>query len=216
MGADVDIHVVDRTNRHLYAELLDENFRLRAEIFIDELGWKALRASNGRERDQFDTDDATYYFAVENGRLVGSIRRHCSLAPTLLSDVFSHLAPHGFRREAEVYESTRQYIIRAYREEHPCRVAGYLQRALWAHSFEQGGTAINFVTWAWYVPLLTRSGLRPKPLGLPTRHDDMDLIAVTCPTNTDVLDALTAFYDLEPTPFLREGLTAPARVAEAA
>jgi acyl-homoserine lactone synthase len=213
----MEIHIVQAGNAHLYEALLDENFRLRASIFVDELKWSSLRSVNGRERDLFDRGEATYYFAIHEGRLVGSIRRHCSLAPTLLSDVFAHLAERRFERAADVYESTRQYVIPEYREEHPCKVAGYLQRALWGHSLLEGGRAVNFVTWAWYVPLLTKSGLRPKPLGLPMPHEDMQLIALTCPVDEQVLDGLTAFYDLGPARFVTTGLeAAPSRTRRAA
>jgi acyl-homoserine lactone synthase len=202
----MEIHVVDKSNAHLYRDMLDENFRLRAAIFIEEMKWSALSNVNGRERDQFDDDTATYYFAVEGDRLVGGIRRHCSLDPTLLSDVFPHLATRGFERAANIYEVTRLYIAKEARGRPPCRVAGYLQRALWGHSLIEGGSATQFVTWASYVPLLARSGLRPSPLGMPTRHEDMQLMAVRSPIDERVLAELTAYYDLGPAPFLTEGL----------
>ena len=211
--AAVEIHIVDRENAALYADLLDEHFRLRSEIFVDELRWSGLRSANGRERDQFDTPEATYYLAVERGRLVGGLRRNCSLGPTLLSDVFPHLAQRGFERAGDVYESTRQFIIPELREQHPCKVAGYLQRALWGHTLLQGGRAVQFVTWAWYVPLLTRSGLQPTPLGLPTPHEEMQLMALRTPVNEQVLEDLTAFYDLGFAPFVTTGLSPAKREA---
>ena len=212
----MEIHIADASNAHLYTELLDENFKLRSEIFVDEMQWRALRSVDGRERDQFDTADATYYLAIQDGKLVGGVRRHCSLVPTLLSDVFPHLAQRSFERSPDVFESTRLYIVPEHRTHHPSRVAGYLQRALWGHTLLQGGRAINFVTWSWYPPTLVKSGLRPKPLGLPTDHDDMSLIAMTAPVDEEALQSLTAFYDLGSAPFVTTGFVPRRRARGAA
>lgn len=209
----MEIHIVSAHNAHLYRDLLDVNFRLRKQIFIDELQWSGLTARGDLEFDQFDTEHAVYYFALEEGQLLGSIRRHCSLQPTLLSDIFPQLAERGYERRWDVYESTRQYVIPERRRDHPCQVAGYLQRALWGHSLREGARFVNFVTASWYVPILQRSGLRLKPLGLPTKHEDMTLVAVSSPVNDTVLNGLTAFYELGSAPFIETGVQGAPRQA---
>lgn len=40
-----------------HSALMDAVFCLRHEIFVDRMGWTALRCSNGRERDQFVHSD---------------------------------------------------------------------------------------------------------------------------------------------------------------
>jgi acyl-homoserine lactone synthase len=202
----MEIHVIDRDNAFLYEDLLDQNWRWRANIFVDELKWPALRIVEGKERDQFDTSSATYLLAVENGRLLGGIRRLRSTEPTLLSEIFPHLAERGFERAPDVYETTRLYVVPSHREPHPCAVSGYLQRALWQHSLSEGGRAVQFVTWAWLAPTLVRSGLLPRALGLPTPHEETELIAMSSPVSQEVIANLTGFYGLEPAPMLRDGL----------
>ncbi|MBV9078971.1 MAG: hypothetical protein JO048_16030 [Methylobacteriaceae bacterium] len=171
-----------------------------------EMRWSALRSIDGRERDQFDTEGATYFLAVEQGRLAGGIRLHCSLAPTLMSEVFPHLATRGFERAADVYEGTRLYVVPERRTEHPNKVSGYLHWSVWAHTLARGGRAIQLVTWATYVPLLMRSGLRPRPLGLPTEHEGMQLMAVSTAVSEEVLMDLLVYYDIEPVPLVTTGL----------
>ena len=208
----MEVHVVDRNNRHLYGEVLDASFALRAEVFVREMQWRALQEVDARERDQFDTPEAVYFLAVDRGRVAGGLRRHCSLQPTLLSEVFPYLAARGFERAPDVYEGTRIHVAPEWRTEHPNKVAGYLNWAFWAHTLAQGGRAVHLVTYAQYVPTMIRSGLRPRPLGPPTRHEDMDLMAVAAAVNEDVLIDLLTFYDIAPVPLRTEGTSlAPAK-----
>lgn len=211
----MELHIVDQSNVHLYQDAMRMNFRLRADIFVKEMGWRALQVEDGLERDCFDTTSATHYLAIDGGRVAGSTRRHCSLEPTLLSEVFPHMASRGFARAADVYEATRICVARPWRTKHPNRVAGLLTWALWAHTFQQGGRAVNLVTYAGYVPQLMRSGLRPRPLGLPTPHEDMELMAVETAVDEAVLQSLVAYYGFAPTPWTTTGITL-AREAEAA
>lgn len=208
----MEVHIIEAENRSLYGQLLEDNFRRRAEIFIDEMRWSALHRVNGRETDQFDTPDATYVLAVEFGRLLGGIRLHCSLTPTLISEVFPHAAPLA-ERAADVLEGTRLYIVPERRTEHPNKVSGVLHWAAWTHAHHRGARAIQLLTHAAFVPHLMRSGLKPKPLGLPTSHDDMVLQAVSTEVSPDVLTAMLAFYDIEPVPLLRDGSTIVGRSA---
>lgn len=202
----MEIHVVRGDNRHLYGRLLDENFRRRADIFVEEMRWRALRRIDDRERDQFDTPEATYILAVEDGRLLGGIRLHPSTGPTLMSEVFPHLAAAGVGSTPDLWEGTRLYIVPERRTEHPNKVSGVLHWAAWAYALRQGVRAIRLVTWASFVPHLMRSGLRPRPLGLPTPHEDMTLIAVETAVDEQALVDMLAYYDIEPVQILDEGI----------
>ena len=212
----MEIHVVNAANVDRYQQWMDDTFRLRSSIFIDEMKWRALREEDGRERDQFDNEDATYFLAVDEGRIAGGARLHCSLMPTLMSEIFPHAAERGFERAPDVYEGTRLFVAPEWRTEHPSKVAGYLNWAVWAYVFGCGGRAIHLVTWASYVPMLMRSGLRPQPLGLPFQHDDMQLMAVTTAVDEKVLQDLIVFYDITPLTLITTGPTEPRTVERAA
>ncbi len=43
---------------------LEEMHRIRHRIYVEGRGWKALRKSDGREVDEFDTDDAVYLLGL--------------------------------------------------------------------------------------------------------------------------------------------------------
>jgi len=48
------IHVISAVNRHLYEDVLEQHFRIRHEIFVEERKWEALRKPDGREIDTYE------------------------------------------------------------------------------------------------------------------------------------------------------------------
>jgi acyl-homoserine lactone synthase len=86
------IHVISAVNRHRYEDVLDQHFRMRHEIFVEERKWEALRKPDGREIDAYDNEDAIYLLALENRRVLGGCRLHPTTKPTMMSEVFPHLA----------------------------------------------------------------------------------------------------------------------------
>src|SRR5262249_23853091 len=106
------VHVVRDSNRHLYADQLDQYFRARHDIYVKERGWKELDRPDGREIDQFDTPNAVYLVALDDGRVVGGHRLVPTSAPTLLSDVFPFLALRGVPRRQDIYELSRIFVVR--------------------------------------------------------------------------------------------------------
>ena len=60
-----------------YAALLRQFFRLRKQVFIDEMEWD-LNEYDGMEIDQYDQETAEYILQVKNGVCVGG----CRLLPT--------------------------------------------------------------------------------------------------------------------------------------
>jgi len=69
------IHVVTAENRALYEREMREFHRLRHDIYIGERKWQGLRSTDGLEYDDFDTDQATYFVAIEHDRVVGGYPR---------------------------------------------------------------------------------------------------------------------------------------------
>src|SRR5271165_6830798 len=61
----LEIHVVRKDNRHLYESYFDPYFRLRHEIYVKQRKWMALDRPDGREIDQFDTEEAVYLFCID-------------------------------------------------------------------------------------------------------------------------------------------------------
>lgn len=82
--------------------------KYRYKVFVETLGWD-LVTEQGRERDQFDSDE-TIYLAVqdESGNIVGTGRLLPTTGPYLLGDVFPQLMGDAEPpRDSRVWELSR-------------------------------------------------------------------------------------------------------------
>ena len=113
-----EIHVVQKHNRQIYEKYFDPYFRLRHDIYVKQRKWMALDRPDGREIDQFDTDDAVYLFCLDKGQLIGAMRALPTLSPTLLSDLFPDLSIRGPIQRPDVYELSRVFVVPERRGEH--------------------------------------------------------------------------------------------------
>lgn len=97
--------------REQNGKFFDQLFRLRHEVFVVGRGW-SLPCGNGRETDQYDTDEAIYFLDInEDGLIEGSVRATPTVRHSLLADYFPHLIENDTpARAPDVYECTR-YII---------------------------------------------------------------------------------------------------------
>ena len=102
------ILVVDGLNRHLFTEVLDDMFELRARVFGGRLGWD-VHIEDGKEIDQFDHLDPAYVIGLDDeGNVVAAVRALQTTGPHMLSDVFSDiLCGEAPMRSATMWESTR-------------------------------------------------------------------------------------------------------------
>ncbi len=119
----LEIHVVRKDNRHLYERYFDPYFRLRHDIYVKQRKWMDLDRPDGREIDQFDTEDAVYLFCLDNGQLIGAMRALPTLLPTLMSDIFGLVAAAV---RALRLESSSARFTAAYRRHVGSRRAGRL------------------------------------------------------------------------------------------
>jgi acyl-homoserine lactone synthase len=174
-----EIHVVQKDNRHLYEAYFDPYFRLRHDIYVKQRKWMALDRPDGREIDQFDTEDAVYLFCIDGGQLIGAMRALPTLSPTLMSDVFPHLAIRGPIQRSDVYELSRIFVIPERRGEHAGpRIETLLLTAIMEYGISIGLTGFSIVLESWWLPRFERYGWRAHPLGLPEMIDDMSVLAV--------------------------------------
>jgi acyl-homoserine lactone synthase len=90
--------------------------RLRYQIFVEEMGWDALRRDDGLELDQFDHEEAVHHLAIRNGELVGYQRMLPTTRPHLLTDVLSDLCVGESPRGANIFELTRYAVAPGYRD----------------------------------------------------------------------------------------------------
>jgi len=106
------IHIINRFNQHLYADILDQMFQLRHKIFVEKKGWKALEQESEFDIDQFDTDDAVYFLKLDkNDQILGGMRLVPTMRPTQLGTIFKewcHFEPAP--KAADVWEWSRYFI----------------------------------------------------------------------------------------------------------
>lgn len=194
------VHVVDARNRSGYTRELDEHHRLRHDIYIGERKWRALRSINGREYDPFDLPDAVYLLAITcDGEVAGGSRLLQSTGPTLLNDVFPHLADvKSFERAPDVLEWTRFFVAPKFREEKRlCRTGGLVSAAIIDYCLRSGVRTLNAVGETYWVPRISAIGWRPRPLGLPIEHEGMSICAWTIDVTEYALSTTLAAYDLD-------------------
>jgi acyl-homoserine lactone synthase len=200
------IHLVTSANRKLYAQEIEEHFRIRHDIYVGERGWKALARADGLERDQFDTDDATYVLAIDDGRVVGGSRLVPTMIPHLLSEVFPHLATRGVPRDPTTFEWTRIFVVKGRREGgNAGRTAGMVICGLLEFCLEEGIQALTAIMETWWLPRFHDMGWTLRPLGLPELIDGSWTVAVEMPIDDGVLETTRAFHDIDAPVLVRKG-----------
>ncbi|RTE93360.1 MULTISPECIES: acyl-homoserine-lactone synthase [Bradyrhizobium] len=182
------IHVISAVNRHLYEDVLEQHFRIRHEIFVEERKWEALRKSDGREIDSYDNDDAVYLLALENRRVLGGSRLYPTTRPTMMSEVFPHLASVcGCPSDPLVWEWSRFFVSRERRDG-----AFNLQLMAAAQEFclEQGIERLCLVMETWWLPRFHDIGFVVTPLGLPALLENSWTMAATIEVRQESLDVV--------------------------
>lgn len=106
------IHIINRFNQHLYADTLDQMFRLRYQVFVEGRGWKALEQESGFDIDQFDTDDTVYFLKLdEDEKILGGMRLVPTTRPTQLGTIFEKWCHFSAApRTDDTWEWSRYFI----------------------------------------------------------------------------------------------------------
>lgn len=180
----MEVHVIRRENRQLYAGLLDDYFRIRHDIYVGERKWTDLARPDGREIDQFDTDDTVYLLALDHGAIVAGMRMVPTQAPTLLSELFPQLAANQPIHRSDVYELSRIFVVPRKRGEHGGpRYEAVIQAAAMEYGLSIGLSAFTIVLETWWLPRLLDQGWPAMPLGLPFDINGLSTVAVMVEIN---------------------------------
>jgi acyl-homoserine lactone synthase len=182
------IHVISAENRHLYEDVLEQHFRVRHEIFVEERKWEGLRKPDSREIDVYDNEDAIYLLALENRRVLGGSRLYPTTKPTMMSEVFPHLAAvRGCPADPQVWEWSRFFVTRERRDG-----AFNLQLMAAAQEFclDQGIERLCLVMETWWLPRFHDIGFVVTPLGLPALVEDSWTMAATIEIRQESLNVV--------------------------
>ncbi|UVO08292.1 acyl-homoserine-lactone synthase [Pectobacterium polonicum] len=90
----------------------EELFTLRKETFKDRLNW-AVKCINGMEFDQYDDDNATYLFGVEDDQVICSSRLIETKYPNMITGTFFPYFEKIDIPEGKYIESSRFFVDKA-------------------------------------------------------------------------------------------------------
>jgi acyl-homoserine lactone synthase len=112
MGA-IMIFVLEGSQRRQLRYYFDRMFKLRHQIFIEELGWNLPKARGDHEIDEYDVDEAVYLLDItDEDVLQGTVRLTPSMSCSLVADYFPHLVECDVSaRSPLVYEATRYIFL---------------------------------------------------------------------------------------------------------
>jgi acyl-homoserine lactone synthase len=204
------IHAIHAGNRHLYKDALDQHYRIRHEIYVGERKWMDLKRPDGREIDQFDTDNAVYLLGIEPGKgVIGGSRLVPTLEPHLMSDVFPELANHrGLPRSADIFEWTRIFIVPARRETgRLSKAAGIVYCGILEFCLSHVIRQISVVCEAYWIPRLLALGWNPVLLGTPIEKDGMTIVGITCDMTEEALALTRTIYEISVSVMAPETIT---------
>lgn len=147
---------------------LDAAFRLRHEVFANELQWVPL-SKDGREKDAYDAFAVPIGIFDDNGELIGHVRLICSPSPFMIEKEFASLLSEGglFVKTEGMAESTRICIRKGARTDahKSLSLAHLLYKAMYNWSLLNDiGRMVTIVEQRYFL-LLKRSRFPFEPVG---------------------------------------------------
>lgn len=182
------IHAISAVNRHLYEDVIEQHFWLRHDIFVEERRWETLRRPDGREIDSYDDEDTVYLLALEERRVVGGHRLYPTTKPSMMSEVFPHLAAvRGCPADPLVWEWSRYFVVRDRRDG---ALNLQLMAAVQEFCLDQGIAQVSAIMETWWLPRFHQAGFVVTPLGLPALVENAWTMAAIIDIRRETLDAL--------------------------
>ena len=187
MGAFM-IHAISALNRHLYEDVIEQHFRLRHDIFVEERHWETLRKPDCREINSYDNEDTVYLLALEGRRVIGGHRLYPTTKPSMMSEVFPHLAAvRGCPADPLVWEWSRYFVVRDRRDG---ALNLQLMAAVQEFCLNQGIAQVSAIMETWWLPRFHEAGFVVTPLGLPALVENAWTMAATIDIRQETVDAL--------------------------
>ena len=182
------IHIISAANHHLYEDVLEEHFRIRHDIFVEERRWETLRKPDKREVDSFDNEDTIYLLALEGRRVIGGHRLYPTTKPSMMSEIFPHLADvRGYPSDPLIWEWSRYFIVRDRRDGNlNLQLMAAVQEFCLAEVIEK----ISAIMETWWLPRFQEAGFVVAPLGLPALVENAWTMAALIDVSRDTLRAI--------------------------
>ncbi len=209
------VHVITHDNRALYEEAIQQFYRLRHQIFVEERGWGGLRRPDGLDVDDYDNEHAIYLLAIDADRVVGGQRLYPTLLPHMISEVFPHLVQSGIPQAADIFEWTRYFVVKERRTGRTdCRLLAAMQE----FCLEKGLSEVTAVVEMWWLPRWQQTGFKVRPLGLPQIIEGQPCIAAAIEISAVSLEHVRKLAGLRGASLVRQVTPSPSvqRVPHAA
>ncbi|MBL4801605.1 MAG: GNAT family N-acetyltransferase [Emcibacter sp.] len=169
--------VVTKQNRHQYGAELQQMYRQRYDVFVEQLHWDLPHAIDGVECDEFDTDNTVYLLSLDGeGSIQGSCRLIPTLYPHLISEIFPRLIEGEFPRGCHIWESSRSYILAEQRAE---GILGELFLAMLEIGLLLEIRKITFVSDMGFLSSLLHAGWEVELLGMPETNARGEVISAS-------------------------------------
>ncbi|WP_243374047.1 acyl-homoserine-lactone synthase [Microvirga solisilvae] len=196
------IKVIRGHQREKYADILDEYFRLRHEVFVEERGWKDLARPDKRDIDAYDNSNATYLIAVDQDQVIGGLRLFPTTLPHMISEFFPFLLRNGEALTGpSILECTRYFVVKERRTGRTdCRLLAAFQE----YCLEEGVSEVTAVVEMWWLPRWQQAGFKVRPLGLPQMIEGQPCIAAAIRISEESLHHVRRLAGLRSSFLLRE------------
>jgi len=204
------VHAITRRNAYLYQDELEQCYRLRHEVFVEESGWEDIRRPDGREIDQFDTEDAVHLAALRGGKVAAYVRLLSTLKPHLLSEVYPQLCQVGpIPRGHDIVELTRYCVAPNFRSGRSFNEAGAaLMAGMLEYCLMNGIRQISGEGHPIWVTRYLELGFDVSPLGLPQDYKGNLVVAMLAKIDEGTLIRTRAAGGIGPS-VLRDRLEFP-------
>jgi acyl homoserine lactone synthase len=182
---------IDISNRADNLDLLNKSFKLRHQIFKEQLGWD-VPSKDGLEFDEFDqVPEVVYFLWLEGQEVLGCLRLLPMCGPNMLRDIFaSTLHDEPIPHSNKSIECTRFAVSSKANKTASSR----LLIAMVSYALAEGADEIVGVSCLLQERNLRRLGAAPERLAPISDFGGMRVVAsrigVSSETYIDVLDKL--------------------------
>jgi acyl-homoserine lactone synthase len=175
------IHIVTPENDYLYRAEMEQAYRLRHQVIVEEMGWTDLAKPDGREIDQFDNKHAVHMLCIEHHEVHGYQRLLPTTRPHLLSDIMPELCEVEQPVGADIWEISRHCVAPCHRSggHYASPVANALGSGLLEWALECGVSKFIVEIEPTGLLPLVQLHFQPLPLGLPHKINGREVLAVT-------------------------------------
>ncbi|MGH6839970.1 MAG: acyl-homoserine-lactone synthase [Methylocella sp.] len=175
------IHIVTPENDYLYRDEMEQAYRLRHQVFVEEMGWTELAKADGRQIDQFDNKHTAHMLYIEQGQVLGYQRLLPTTRPHLLSEIMPQLCEVERPVGAHIWEISRHCVAPGHRNGglYASRIGNALGSGLLEWALECGVSKFIIEIEPMGLLPLVQLHFQPLPLGLPSKVNGREVLAVT-------------------------------------